>query len=123
MSFNTYGTKTKSYGVVTPIWLDIDGTKTGGGIITPTPAIGTLIPAGTAVNLDKIGGIITIYTGEVGAQECNGLLWHDVLMEEGDTSASGAVVDKGRVLASRIPALSIKPEVKAKLPNIIFEEE
>ena len=49
-----------------------------------------------------------------------GLLWHDVVKEDGDTVGTGAVVDAGRVFEDRIPA--IPAAYKAVLPTIKFEK-
>lgn len=51
----------------------------------------------------------------------NGLLWHDIVIEEGDTSATGGVVDEGRIFENRISP--IPACVKAAIPNVIFEKE
>ena len=50
----------------------------------------------------------------------NGLLWNDIVKEEGDTVASGAVVDVGRIYEDRAPA--IPAAYKAVLPTIKFEK-
>lgn len=50
----------------------------------------------------------------------DGLLWHDIVIEEGDTLATGAVVDDGRIYEDRI--VGIPTAYKALMPNIKFEK-
>lgn len=50
----------------------------------------------------------------------NGLLWHDIVKEEGDVWATGAVVDVGRILEDRI--VGVPAAYKAVLPGIKFEK-
>ena len=55
------------------------------------------LAAGTKfVTCDKAGA------GAVVTVVPNGLLWHDIVVEEGDTSATGALVYEGSILADRI---------------------
>jgi hypothetical protein len=51
----------------------------------------------------------------------NGLLYNDIHLESGDTSATGAMRVSGQVLEDRIP--SIPPNVKAALNKITFIKE
>ena len=51
----------------------------------------------------------------------NGLLWHDIVIEAGDTVATGAVVYDGSILVDRISP--IPTCVKVAIPNINFEKE
>jgi len=51
----------------------------------------------------------------------NGLLYNDIHLESGDTSATGAMRVSGQVLEDRIP--SIPPNVKASLNKITFIKE
>jgi hypothetical protein len=51
----------------------------------------------------------------------NGLLWHDIVIEDGDTCATGAVVYDGSILVDRVSP--IPACVKAALPTINFEKE
>ena len=41
-------------------------------------------------------------SGKLPALVPNGLLWHDIVVEEGDTSATGALVYEGAILADRV---------------------
>lgn len=50
----------------------------------------------------------------------NGLLLHDIVKEEGDTFATGAVVDEGRIFEDRIVA--VPAAYKAAMPGIKFEK-
>ena len=210
MSFNTYGQKTLTSKAPVQVWAEVSGVKHGGGSIDATDfadyPVGSVIPAGTPVYLDKAGGTltpiyfyelaktltaddteavlygsyplnadggnliavpsviggtgagvaysaavdngdgthtITIQANALGAAAAgtiyaeadgagatgkyveetavpNGLLWHDIVKEEGDTVGTGAVVDAGRVFEDRIPA--IPAAYKAVLPTIKFEK-
>ena len=211
MSFNTYGKNSKTFGARYQVWAEVKGVKHGGGVIDATAfadanyPVGSVIPAGTPVYLDKAGGTLTpIYFYELaktltatdteavlygnypltadggnliaapsaiggkgtgvaysaavdngdgthtititpealgtaaagtvyaeadkaGANAVvgedavpNGLLLHDIVKEEGDTFATGAVVDEGRIFEDRIVA--IPAAYKAVLPGIKFEK-
>ena len=73
MSFNTYGSKSKDYGMkLIPVWIKVDGVYQGGGKLyvassfTSEYPIGTVIPAGTPCYLDKAGGTLKpAYTYEL----------------------------------------------------------
>ena len=70
-------------------------------------------------------GDILVESGAAGASGAvlatpNGLLWHDIVKEEGDTLATGAVVDRGRIYEDRINP--IPASFKAVLPSIKFEK-
>ncbi len=68
MGYNTYGQKNKTFGVPVQVWLEVNGVKSGGGGIVgfENLPVGAVIPAGTAVRLDKSGGtLIAIRTFEV----------------------------------------------------------
>ena len=210
MSFNTYGQNSKTFGARYQVWSEVKGVKHGGGVIDATAfanyPVGSVIPAGTPVYLNKSGGTLkpiyfyelaetlkatdteavlygnypltaaggniiavptaiggtgegvaysaavdngdgthtitiaqnalgtaaagTIYAEADGAAANgkkvketavpNGLLLHDIVKEEGDTFATGAVVDEGRIFEDRIVA--IPAAYKAVLPGIKFEK-
>ena len=211
MSFNTYGQNSKTFGARYQVWAEVKGVKHGGGVIDATAfadanyPVGSVIPAGTPVYLDKAGGTlkpiyfyelaetllatdteavlygnypltagggnliaapsaiggngtgvaysaavdngdgthtITIVANALGTAAAgtvyaeadqagagavveetavpNGLLLHDIVKEEGDTFATGAVVDEGRIFEDRIVA--IPAAYKAVLPGIKFEK-
>lgn len=210
MSFNTYGQNSKTFGARYQVWSEVKGVKHGGGVIDATAfanyPVGSVIPAGTPVYLDKSGGTLkpiyfyelaetltatdttavlygnyplnaaggniiavptaiggdgegvaysaavdngdgthtitiaqnalgtaaagTVYaeadgaaaTGKIVKETAvpNGLLLHDIVKEEGDTFATGAVVDEGRIFEDRIVA--IPAAYKAVLPGIKFEK-
>ena len=73
MSFNTYGSKSKDYGMkLIPVWVKVDGVYQGGGKLyvassfTSEYPVGTVIPAGTPCYLDKAGGTLKpAYTYEL----------------------------------------------------------
>lgn len=60
-SYNNFVSLSKTYDAGnTPIWSEVNKIFTGGGTLKTLPPVGTVIPAGTPVNLSKIGGDITI---------------------------------------------------------------
>lgn len=220
MGFNSYRKREMEFGGFTPVWLEVNGVKQGGGVLkgdsgvfaTDFP-VGTIVPAGTPVYLPKAGGDLTILrtfelakdlsntdtkvfvkpavqkgsvhslkkgmnlkldsehygmpaagvaVGDVteeadgtlsftitanafgavsGAIKAggvlveadksgagadfkvrpNGLIWHDIVIEDGDYVATGAVVDSGRIFGSRIAPVSMA--VKSNIPTIIYEME
>lgn len=210
MSFNTYGQNSKTFGARYQVWSEVNGVKHGGGVVDATAfanyPVGSVIPAGTPVYLDKSGGTlkpiyfyelaetltatdkkatlygnypltaaggnlievptaiggtgagvaysaavdngdgthtITIQQNALGTATAgtiyaeanaagssgkkvketavpNGLLLHDIVKEEGDTFATGAVVDEGRIFEDRI--MAIPAAYKAALPGIKFEK-
>jgi hypothetical protein len=62
MSFNTYGQKTYTSKAPVQVWSEVSGVKHGGGSIDATAfasyPVGSVIPAGTPVYLDKSGGTL-----------------------------------------------------------------
>lgn len=62
MSFNTYGQNSKTFGARYQVWSEVKGVKHGGGVIDATAfanyPVGSVIPAGTPVYLDKSGGTL-----------------------------------------------------------------
>lgn len=210
MSFNTYGQNSKTFGARYQVWSEVKGVKHGGGVVDATAfanyPVGSVIPAGTPVYLDKSGGTlkpiyfyelaetleatdteavlygnypltaaggniiavptsiggtgegvaysaavdngdgthtITIVQNALGTAAAgtvyaeadaagangkkvketavpNGLLLHDIVKEDGDTWATGAVVDDGRIFEDRIVA--VPAAYKAAMPGIKFEK-
>lgn len=49
-----------------------------------------------------------------------GLLWHDIVKEEGDTWGTGAVVDTGRIYEDRV--VGVPSVYKAAMPSVKFEK-
>ncbi len=49
-----------------------------------------------------------------------GLLWHDIVKEEGDTWGTGAVVDEGRIYEDRI--VGVPSVYKTAMPSVKFEK-
>ena len=49
-----------------------------------------------------------------------GLLWHDIVKEEGDTWGTGAVVDTGRIYEDRI--VGVPSVYKTAMPSVKFEK-
>ena len=211
MSFNTYGQNSKTFGARYQVWAEVKGVKHGGGVIDATAfanyPVGSVIPAGTPVYLDKAGGTLTpIYfyelaetllatdteavlygnypltatggnlivvpsaiggtgtgvaysaavdngdgthtitiqanalgtatagtvyaeadkagAGAVVAETAvpDGLLLHDIVKEEGDTFATGAIVDKGRIFYDRIVAIPDAYKKHLEYVGISFEK-
>ena len=54
---NTFGSKTRKFGGAFPVWKDVFSKVDGGGVFEKSPGVGEIIPAGTPVYLDKIGGV------------------------------------------------------------------
>lgn len=59
-TFNTYGYKSKKYGGAYPVWLTVSQKQRAGGTLDPLPPVGTIIRAGTLVNIESSGGKATI---------------------------------------------------------------
>ena len=55
MSYNTYGNGSKVYGGAYPVWFHVDGIQTSGGTLETLPPVGTVIPAGTMVQMEVAG--------------------------------------------------------------------
>lgn len=49
-----------------------------------------------------------------------GLLWHDIVKEDGDTWGTGAVVDEGRIYEDRI--VGVPSVYKTAMPSVKFEK-
>lgn len=100
----------------------------------------SLSDKGTAVEITKVGEVldgkvevtlgtaITAKPGDVlvGANDDgtiavkpNGLLWHAIVKKDGDTVATGACVDFGRIFADRAPA--IPASIEKELVTIKFD--
>jgi hypothetical protein len=92
-----------------------DGTHT---ITIEANALGTASAGTIYAEADKAGAGAVVKNTAVP----NGLLWNDIVKEEGDTVASGAVVDKGRIYADRIDALPAAYEKHLEYVGIKFEK-
>lgn len=105
-----------------PVWLSVDE-QFPAGCTFPASANGTTYPIGTAVYVATMGGQATVYTDETvleGSQTVTGLLLEDVVV--GANGATGTIVTKGQILASR--AASLSASVEAALANrITFVKE
>lgn len=120
MGFNTYGKSTKSYGGSLPVWRRVDAMEMGGGTLDiSASAIGVVATAGSMCYLDAAGGTLKIIasTDTANLTKVNGLLYNDIVKEEGDTFATGAVVYAGEIYGSRV---DVPDSVKAQLPQIHF---
>lgn len=68
MGFNTYGSRTKTYGGGVPVWFRVRQQERCGAKLSKLPAVGTVLPAGTLVSVDQAGGTATVIkTFEVAA--------------------------------------------------------
>lgn len=92
-----------------------DGTHT---ITITANALGTATAGTIYAEADKTGAGAVVKNTAVP----NGLLWNDIVKEEGDTVASGAVVDKGRIYADRIDTLPVAYEKHLEYVGIKFEK-
>ena len=105
-----------------PVWLSVDE-QFPGGCTFRTSDKGKTYSIGTAVYVSSMGGSATIYNESStlsDGQTVTGLLLEDVVV--GENGATGTIVTKGQILASRAAKLSAT--VKAALANrIIFVEE
>lgn len=104
---------------------NVSGTATGyevsavaadnDGVTVLTLGAALTADAGEAlIDVDKAG------TGAVAKVVPNGLLYHDIVKEEGDTLATASVVDRGRIYADRAPALG--EGIENHLVTIKFEK-
>jgi hypothetical protein len=93
-----------------------DGTHT---ITIQANALGTA-EAGTIYAEANGAGASGKYVKETAVP--NGLLWHDIVKEDGDTVGTGAVVDAGRVFEDRIPAIPAAYKKHLEYVGIKFEK-
>ena len=105
-----------------PVWLSVDELFPA-GCTFPASDAGKTYPIGTAVYVANMGGQATVYTNSTSlsdGQTVTGILYEEVVV--GTNGATGTVVTKGQILASRAAELSAS--VKAALANrISFVEE
>ena len=105
-----------------PVWLSVDELFPAGCTFQASDA-GKTYPIGTAVYVANMGGQATVYTNSTSlsdGQIVTGMLYEEVVV--GTDGATGTVVTKGQILASRAAELSAS--VKAALANrISFVEE
>ena len=92
-----------------------DGTHT---ITIQANALGAAAAGTVYAEADKAGaGAIVAETAVP-----DGLLLHDIVKEEGDTFASGAIVDKGRIFYDRIVAIPDAYKAHLEYVGISFEK-
>lgn len=92
-----------------------DGTHT---ITIEANALGTATAGTIYAEADKSGEGAVVKETAVPA----GLLWHDVVKEDGDTVGTGAIVDAGRVFEDRIPAIPAAYKRHLEYVGIKFEK-
>lgn len=100
-----------------PVWLSVDE-QFPAGCTFPASASGTTYPIGTAVYVASMGGEATVYASDAvlaEGQTVTGILLEDVVV--GANGATGTIVTKGQILASR--AASLSASVKAALADRI----
>ena len=54
--FNTFGKTSTTFGGGVPVWKKVDSIMTGGAKLGILPEIGEVLPAGTPVVVDAVGG-------------------------------------------------------------------
>lgn len=105
-----------------PVWLSVDE-QFPAGCTFPASDKGKTYPIGTAVYVATMGGQATVYTESstlTDGATVTGLLLEDVVV--GENGATGTIVTKGQILASRAAKLSAS--VSAALANrITFVKE
>lgn len=129
--FNTYGANTKTIGGDSKvIWRKVNGLIQGGGTVSLSDInVGDVIPAGTAVALDVVGGIATIcksadeVTAAKGSNTMFGLILNDIHKDEGDVIGTCAVVVDGEIYVNRLAddnAIKAAVAVAALSPKIVL---
>lgn len=102
-----------------PVWMSIDERYPVGAIIALTA--GTVIPAGTPVKIDALGGTATALTsGEAESGECVGFTENDAY-SDAEGSAFVDIVTKGRLLIDRAPEDAAA--FAGKVPGVTFVKE
>lgn len=102
-----------------PVWVSVLERYPVGATMALTA--GQLIPAGTAVKIDALGGTATAMTsGEAESNECIGFLENDVYSEV-EGKASVDIVTKGVLLIDRAPADAAA--FAGKVPGVTFVKE
>ena len=54
--FNTFGKTSTTFGASVPVWRKVTDIMQSGGTLGILPAIGGILPAGTPVVIDAVGG-------------------------------------------------------------------
>lgn len=118
---NTYVQGRRTYGGGKTVWHTITEKYPVGGSIDVTKyKAGDLVPAGSMVALDVIGGKAEIVTKDdaVKLKDVIGLTQGDIYVPENAVAITTDVVTKGMVEADLIP--EVPAEVVAKLSGITF---
>lgn len=117
---NSFGPKTYDAQTVERInvWDRTDEFYPVGAVLkaSATYAEGTVIPAGTPVTIDKVGGTATI-----GGSSPTGLTYEDVVM--GSEFATLTIVTRGTLLISRVKANITAAQQTTLKGFIIFVKE
>lgn len=115
-----------SFIMVFPNAVDAEGTAVKvASVVEDDYGIHTITVSATLGALEE--GVLLAEAGTSGAtaklKEASlpeGLLWHDIVKEEGDTWGTGAVVDTGRIYEDRV--VGVPSVYKAAMPSVKFEK-
>lgn len=122
MAFNTFGRSTKTIGGDSiPVWFRVDSVLPSGVLIDISgKSAGDIIPAGSMVAYDHVGGSASIIAATAESTDLatvNGLLKNDIFVDEGATKASGTVVIEGIIYSDRV---NVPAGARAGIPRITF---
>lgn len=102
-----------------PVWVSVSERYPVGAMIALTA--GTVIPAGTPVKIDKLGGTATAMTsGEASGTDCIGFTENDAYSDVAG-KAYVDIVTKGILLIDRAPEDAAA--FAGKVPGVIFVKE
>ena len=104
--FNTFGKTSTTFGGSVPVWKKVVDIMTSGGTLGILPAIGGILPAGTSIVIDAVGGnVLPIYFLEVSELAASGAT--AVKVTAGDNHTVPVVGDKVTVYTSGGQELTI----------------
>ena len=104
--FNTFGKTSTTFGASVPVWRKVTDIMQSGGTLGILPAIGGILPAGTPVVIDAVGGTaLPIYFAVVSETAASGA--SAVKIEAGENNFVPEVGDKVTVYTSGGQELTI----------------
>ena len=104
--FNTFGKTSTTFGASVPVWRKVTDIMQSGGTLGILPAIGGILPAGTPVVIDAVGGTaLPIYFAVVSELAASGA--SAVKIEAGENNFLPEVGDKLTVYTSGGQELTI----------------
>lgn len=104
--FNTFGKTSTTFGASVPVWREVDSIMQSGGTLGILPEIGGILPAGTPVVIDAVGGtVLPIYFAVVSELAASGA--SAVKIEAGENNFLPEVGDKLTVYTSGGQELTI----------------